>query len=57
MAGKLRLEELVTRRWRLDEINEAYADMLTGDVARGVIVFWYFFGLISTRSNRLSSGE
>ena len=38
-AGQLKLEELVTRRWRLDEINEAYASMLTGDVARGVIVF------------------
>ena len=38
-AGKLKLEELVTRRWRLEQINEAYADMLTGDVARGVIVF------------------
>ena len=30
MAGKLRLEELVTQRYRLDEINEAYASMLTG---------------------------
>ncbi len=39
MAGKLKLEELVTRRYRLDEINEAYAAMLTGAVARGVIVF------------------
>ncbi len=39
MAGKLRLEELVTQRYRLDEINEAYASMLTGGVARGVIVF------------------
>ena len=38
-AGRLKLDELVTRRWRLDEINEAYAQMLTGDVARGVIVF------------------
>lgn len=38
-AGKLKLDELVTRRYRLDEINEAYASMLTGDVARGVIVF------------------
>ena len=38
-SGKLMLDELVTRRYRLDEINEAYADMLTGDVARGVIVF------------------
>ena len=39
MAGKLKLEELVTNRYRLDQINEAYASMLTGDVARGVIVF------------------
>ncbi len=38
-AGKLKLEELVTQRYRLDEINEAYASMLTGGVARGVIVF------------------
>lgn len=38
-AGKLKLEELVTRRYRLDQINEAYADMLSGEVARGVIVF------------------
>lgn len=39
MAGKLKLEELVTNRYRLDQINAAYASMLTGDVARGVIVF------------------
>ena len=39
LAGQLKLEELVSRRWRLDEINKAYAEMLTGDVARGVIVF------------------
>ncbi len=38
-AGKLKLEELVTARYRLDEINEAYAAMLTGDAARGIIVF------------------
>jgi NDMA-dependent alcohol dehydrogenase len=38
-AGKLKLDELVTRRYRLDEINEAYANMLTGEVARGIIVF------------------
>ena len=37
--GRLKLDELVTRRYRLDEINEAYASMLTGAVARGVIVF------------------
>ena len=37
--GKLMLDELVTRRYRLDEINEAYQDMLTGEVARGIIAF------------------
>ena len=37
--GKLKLDELVTRRYGLDEINEAYANMLTGEVARGIIVF------------------
>ena len=36
--GKLKLDELVTRRYELDEINEAYQDMLTGEVARGIIV-------------------
>ena len=39
LAGALKLDELVTRRYRLEEINEAYQDMLSGEVARGVIVF------------------
>ncbi len=38
-SGKLKLDELVTRRYRLDEINQAYDDMLSGGLARGVIVF------------------
>jgi len=38
-AGQLKLDELVTRRYRLEEINEAYQAMLSGEVARGVIVF------------------
>ena len=33
MAGKLGLGASVTRRWRLDEINQAYAFLLTGGVA------------------------
>ncbi|MDX2160392.1 MAG: Zn-dependent alcohol dehydrogenase [bacterium] len=37
--GRLKLDELVSRRYTLDEIDLAYADMLSGDVARGVIVF------------------
>ena len=38
-AGKLKLEQLITRRYRLDQINEAYADLLSGELARGIIVF------------------
>ncbi len=36
--GLLDLDKLVSRRFRLDEINEAYDAMLAGEVARGVIV-------------------
>lgn len=39
MAGKLKLDELISREYALDEINAAYEAMLTGEVARGVIVF------------------
>ncbi len=38
-AGKLKLDELVTRRYALEQINEAFADMTSGANARGVIVF------------------
>lgn len=38
-AGKLPLERLISRRYKLDEINQAYADMLSGELARGIIVF------------------
>ena len=38
-SGRLKLDELVTRTYRLEQINEAYEDMLSGAVARGVIVF------------------
>lgn len=37
--GKLPLERLVSKRYTLAEINEAYAEMLNGSSARGVIVF------------------
>ncbi len=39
LAGKLNLEGLITQEYRLDRINEAYEAMLSGEVARGVIVF------------------
>ncbi len=38
-AGKLKLRELITRTYRLEQINEAYADLVQGKLARGVIVF------------------
>jgi Zn-dependent alcohol dehydrogenase len=37
-AGRLKLDELITRRYRLDEINQAYADMHAGLNLRGVLV-------------------
>src|SRR5207248_9994036 len=37
--GKLKLDELVTRTYTLDQVNEAYADTLAGRVLRGVIEF------------------
>ena len=39
LDGTLKLDELVSQHWRLDQINEAFDVMLTGEVARGVIVF------------------
>ncbi|MCB9451599.1 MAG: Zn-dependent alcohol dehydrogenase [Anaerolineaceae bacterium] len=38
-AGKLKLDELISQTYRLDEINAAYDTLLTGATARGVIVF------------------
>ncbi len=38
-AGKLKLDELVTRTYRLAEVNQAFADMTSGANARGLIVF------------------
>jgi S-(hydroxymethyl)glutathione dehydrogenase/alcohol dehydrogenase len=37
-AGELKLDELITRRYKLDEINEGYQDMLDGKNIRGVII-------------------
>jgi NDMA-dependent alcohol dehydrogenase len=38
-AGQLKLDELVTRTYSLDQINEGYADMHAGKNIRGVITF------------------
>ena len=37
--GELPLDKLVSHRYSLDQINEAYQDMLTGKSTRGVVVF------------------
>jgi S-(hydroxymethyl)glutathione dehydrogenase/alcohol dehydrogenase len=37
-AGKLELDALVSRTYRLAEVNQAFEAMLGGDVARGVVV-------------------
>jgi Zn-dependent alcohol dehydrogenase len=38
-AGKLKLDELVTRRFRIEEVGEAFGALERGEVARGVIAF------------------
>jgi S-(hydroxymethyl)glutathione dehydrogenase/alcohol dehydrogenase len=38
-SGKLPLDKLISREYKLSQINEAYEAMLTGEMARGVIVF------------------
>lgn len=39
MAGKLKLDELVSHEYALVDINAAFDTMLAGHVARGIIVF------------------
>lgn len=39
LDGKLKLDDMIARRIRLDQINEAFDEMKRGDVARSVIVF------------------
>ena len=37
--GKLMLDELITQTYRLEQINEAFADMEAGKNARGMLLF------------------
>ena len=37
--GRLKLDELISGRWRLDQINDAIADTKTGSAKRNVIMF------------------
>lgn len=37
-AGRIKLDELITRNYRLEEINKGYEDLLAGENIRGVIL-------------------
>ncbi len=37
--GRLKLDELISGRWTLDQINEAIEDTKTGSAKRNVILF------------------
>jgi S-(hydroxymethyl)glutathione dehydrogenase/alcohol dehydrogenase len=39
LAGRLKVKEMITRRYSLDQINEAYDSLGRGEVARSVVTF------------------
>jgi S-(hydroxymethyl)glutathione dehydrogenase/alcohol dehydrogenase len=39
LNGKLKLDDMISRRIKLENVNEAFAEMKTGSIARSVIVF------------------
>jgi S-(hydroxymethyl)glutathione dehydrogenase/alcohol dehydrogenase len=39
MGGKLKLDELISRRIKLEEVNSAFDELKRGELARSVIVF------------------
>ena len=39
MQGRLKLDEMITRRMRLEDVNEAFRAMKAGEVARSVLMF------------------
>lgn len=39
MAGRLKIDELITRRYGLPEINEAHRALAAGEVARSIVTF------------------
>src|ERR1700722_20303946 len=38
-TGQLQLDEMITKRYRLDEVNDAYDDLRNGEIIRGIIDF------------------
>jgi S-(hydroxymethyl)glutathione dehydrogenase / alcohol dehydrogenase len=39
MDKRIDLDQLISRTYRLDEINEGFRLLMTGAVARGVVIF------------------
>jgi S-(hydroxymethyl)glutathione dehydrogenase / alcohol dehydrogenase len=39
LQGRLKLDDLVAKRIALEDVNQAFADMKTGEMARSVIIF------------------
>jgi Zn-dependent alcohol dehydrogenase len=39
LAGRLRIDELITKRYALEEANEAFRALAAGELGRGLIVF------------------
>ncbi len=39
LSGKLKLDELISRRMPLENINEAFDELRRGELARSVIMF------------------
>lgn len=39
LNGRIKIDQLISRRFRLDQVNEAFDAMKAGEVARGVIMF------------------
>jgi NDMA-dependent alcohol dehydrogenase len=56
-AGALKLDELVTRTYRLDDINDAIADMREGRNIRGVIDFQPAKSAVAAAARELSNAD
>ncbi len=39
LAGKLKLDQMISQRIKLEQVNEAFAEMKRGEIARSVIMF------------------
>ena len=39
MAGKLHLDQMISQRIKLDQVNDAFDELRRGELARSVIMF------------------